>query len=50
MIFEIAESLENYAIEIRYPDNFYEPTIKEAEKTYKKTLILMDIFKKKIKV
>lgn len=30
-VYEIAESLEGYAVDVRYPDDMYEPDIKEAK-------------------
>ena len=33
-LYEKAELLESYAVEIRYPDNWYEPTKNEAIEAY----------------
>lgn len=33
-MYEKAETLESYAVEIRYPDNWYEPTVQEAQQAY----------------
>ncbi len=33
-LYEKAELLESYAVEIRYPDNWYEPTMDEAVEAY----------------
>jgi HEPN domain-containing protein len=33
-LYEKAEILESYAVEIRYPDNWYEPTRDEAIEAY----------------
>lgn len=33
-LYEKAELLESYAVEIRYPDNRYEPTKEEAIEAY----------------
>jgi HEPN domain-containing protein len=33
-IYEIAESLDSYAVEVRYPDDWFEPSKEDAEKAF----------------
>jgi HEPN domain-containing protein len=33
-VYEQLEKLEDYAVEIRYPDDWFEPTIEEAKEAY----------------
>lgn len=48
-IYEMAEQLEDYAIGIRYPDDWLEPTLEEAKKLYKITKRLEEFIFNKIK-
>jgi HEPN domain-containing protein len=41
-LYEKAELLESYAVEIRYPDDWYEPTNDEALEAYNVALVFKD--------
>ena len=45
---EEADILTDYAVEIRYPDDFYEPTLEESELAYKVTLKIREYIISKI--
>ena len=34
IIYDIAEQLEDYSVQIRYPDDWYEPSLEEAKTAY----------------
>jgi len=38
-----------YAVEVRYPDDFYTPTLQEAEEAYKIALTVRDFVRGKLK-
>lgn len=42
------EKLSLYAVEVRYPDDFYTPTLEEAEEAYKIALSVRDFVRKKL--
>ncbi|MCX8092736.1 MAG: HEPN domain-containing protein [Candidatus Goldbacteria bacterium] len=42
--------LTSYAIEIRYPDEFYIPTLREARESYKISLKVKDFILRKLKI
>jgi HEPN domain-containing protein len=33
-VYEVLEKLEDYAVEIRYPDDWFEPTLEDAKEAY----------------
>jgi HEPN domain-containing protein len=41
-MYEVAEKLSEYAVEIRYPDDFYFPTVEEAQEGLKITREVKD--------
>jgi len=43
------DDLSSYAVEIRYPDDFYIPTISEAKKAYKTAQTVKKFIIKKLK-
>lgn len=43
-----ADSLTDYAVEIRYPDEWYEPTIEEAKQAYETALRVKDFVLKRL--
>ena len=43
-----ADLLTDYAVEIRYPDEWYEPTIEEASQAFDITLKVKDFVLKKL--
>ncbi len=45
-----ADNLTDYAVEIRYPDEWYEPTIEEAKQAYNIALRVKDFVQDKVKV
>jgi len=45
---EEADELTDYAVEIRYPDEWYEPTIEEAKKSYEIAKKVRNFVSKKI--
>ena len=45
-----ADYLTDYAVEIRYPDDWYEPTLEETKQAYKIALKVKDSVFKKIKI
>lgn len=47
--YEMVEKLEDYAVEIRYPDDWFEPTIEEAQEAFRIAHQLKDYFLNKIK-
>lgn len=44
----VADVLTDYAVEIRYPDDWYEPTIEETRQAYEIALKVKDFVLKKI--
>lgn len=44
-----ADSLTDYAVEIRYPDDWYEPTLEETKRAYEIALKVKDFVFKKVK-
>jgi len=44
------EELSLYGVEVRYPDNYYEPSLEEAKLAYENAKIIIDIIKNKIKI
>ena len=49
-LYEVAEKLASYAIDIRYPDEFYIPSIKEAEEAFKLATFAKDFVLKKLNI
>lgn len=47
-IYEQSELLENYAIEIRYPDDWYEPSIEDVKEAFNNAESIIAFFKDKI--
>lgn len=47
---EDVEEISEFAVETRYPDSFYEPTLEEAKESYKISLEIKDIILNKIKI
>lgn len=45
-----ADSLTDYAVEIRYPDDWYEPTLEETKRAYEIALKVKDFVFKKLKI
>ena len=45
-----ADILTDYAVEIRYPDDWYEPTLKEARQAYEISLKVKDFVLKKLEM
>jgi len=43
-----ADKLTRYAVEVRYPDEFYTPTLEEAEETYRIALSVRDFVRGKL--
>ncbi len=42
--------LNYYAVQVRYPDEFIEPTFEQTEKCWKKSKEIIDLIKKKLKM
>lgn len=49
-LYEVAKELSDYAIEIRYPDEFYIPTLEEARKSFDIATRVKDFIFEKIGV
>ncbi len=47
-LMEDVSKLTPYAVEVRYPDDFYTPTLEEAEEAYKIALSVRDFVRKKL--
>lgn len=47
-LYQNAEILESYAVEIRYPDNWYEPTMNEAVEGYNISLNFKEYILKRL--
>ena len=47
-IYDMAEELEGYAVEVRYPDDWYEPTIEETKDVCRKAAKIEKFVKNKI--
>jgi hypothetical protein len=48
-VWKISFFLNSYAVELRYPDDFYIPDIKEAKKAYETALKVKEFVLKKIR-
>jgi HEPN domain-containing protein len=49
-LYEVAEKLASYAISIRYPDEFYIPSVKEAEEAFRLATSAKVFILKKLKI
>ena len=49
-LYEITANLTYYAIEVRYPDEFYIPTIEEAKKAFQSATKVKDFIFKKLSI
>jgi HEPN domain-containing protein len=45
---QFADLLTDYAIEVRYPDEWYEPNLKETNEAYEITVKVKEVILKKI--
>jgi len=45
-----ADNLTDYAVEIRYPDDWYEPTIEETKQAYEVALKVKNFVLEKLKI
>ncbi len=41
-LYEIAKDLTDYAVEVRYPDEFYIPSVEEAKEAYKSATFIKE--------
>lgn len=49
-LYEITVNLTDYAVEVRYPDEFYIPTIDEAHKAFESATKVKDFILEKLKI
>jgi HEPN domain-containing protein len=49
-LFDVAKQLSQYAVEIRYPDEFYIPTIKETKECFQTATKIKDFILQKLRV
>lgn len=49
-LYGVVKMLGDYAIEIRYPDEFYIPTVEEAKESFEKATIVKDFILKKLNI
>lgn len=47
---EPLEKISEFAVEVRYPDSFYEPTLEDAKESYKFALKIREIILNRIKI
>ncbi|MFN3568566.1 MAG: HEPN domain-containing protein [Caldimicrobium sp.] len=49
-LYEIIKNLSDYAVEVRYPDEFYIPSVEEAKEAFKSATFVKDFILKKLDI